>query len=284
MKVEIFKVDHGSCAVVTTPENKTILMDCGSSSRSLLTSWYPGRMLLTTGIHFVDELILSHADEDHVSGLQSIFDNGITIGWIETNDTLDSRTIRSLKPEAPGPGVSLFLECLDQQQARLNTHTLLTGAPVKPNYQIDKYEFRIPYSPLDTLTDINNLSLVTFLFFGGLRMIFPGDLEEAGWKRLLADEDFRLRLGQTNVFIASHHGRRNGFCAEVFDYCKPEVIVFSDSAIVHDTQQMAQVYGRYASGLMFGNTIRSVLTTRNDGKIQFATTSNSYQVSIRLAQ
>ena len=120
MRVEIFNVDHGSCALVTTPEGQTILMDCGSSSGTLLTSWYPGQMLSARGIHFLGELVVSHADEDHVSGLQSIVDARIGIGWIETNPTLTPQVIRSLKLETPGQAVTLLLQRLGVQQLAQN--------------------------------------------------------------------------------------------------------------------------------------------------------------------
>ncbi len=86
------------------------------------------------------------------------------------------------------------------------------------------------------------------------------------------------------MFVASHHGRRNGFCADVFGYCKPELIVFSDSSIVHDTQQTAGLYRPYTGGVMFGDNVkRHVLTTRNNGNITFAATAQWYEVNIARA-
>ena len=284
MRVEIFDVDHGFCALVTTPEDKTILMDCGSSSGTLLTSWYPGQMLSARGIRFLGELVVSHADEDHVSGLQSIVDARIGIGWIQTNPTLTPQVIRSLKPETPGPAVTLLLQRLGAQQLAQSRATLLTGAPSKPTYTIEKREFWCIYSPAGAIRDANNLSLVTFLFSGGLKMVFPGDLEEAGWKTLLTLQNFCSALQQVNVFVASHHGRRNGYCADVFGYCAPELVVFSDSSIVHDTQQTAGLYRPHAGGRMFGNNVkRHVLTTRNNGNITFAATAQWYEVNIARA-
>ncbi len=285
MRVEIFNVDHGSCVLATTPEGQTILMDCGSSSGTLLSSWNPGQMLSARGIRFLGELVVSHADEDHVSGLQSIVDARIGINWIETNPTLTPQIIRSLKPETPGPAVTLFLLRLGAQQlAQSRASTSLGEAPSKPTYTIGKHEFSCFYSPTGAVRDANNLSLVTFLFSGGLKMVFPGDLEEAGWKTLLANQEFCSTLQQVNVFVASHHGRRNGFCADVFGYCKPELIVFSDSSIAHDTQQTAGLYRQYASGAMFGDNVRRhVLTTRNNGNITFTATAQWYEANIARA-
>jgi len=73
------------------------------------------------------------------------------------------------------------------------------------------------------------------------------------------------------VFVASHHGRENGYCPEVFDHCSPSLIVFSDGPVKYSTQKMADTYAQHASGAYFMNAgsreWRKVLTTRKDGNI-----------------
>ena len=103
-----------------------------------------------------------------------------------------------------------------------------------------------------------------------LHIVIPGDLEEPGWKKLLLLKDFRDELNRVNTFVASHHGRESGYCKEVFDYCRPNVIIFSDSSIVHSTQEMTNIYSRHANGIMFNGESRKVLTTRNDGSLTWS--------------
>jgi hypothetical protein len=83
-------------------------------------------------------------------------------------------------------------------------------------------------------------------------------------------------LAATTVFVASHHWRENGYCEQVFNYCRPQVVVMSDKAIVHDTRAMAGTYRQrvmdnHPNGVLVQSTgnRRHVLTTRNDGHIQF---------------
>ena len=122
-------------------------------------------------------------------------------------------------------------------------------------------------SLLSALT--NNLSLVVFLRVGEMTVLLPGDLECVGWEKLLELPAFRTQLRTVNVFVASHHGRESGYCADVFaaGLCTPDAVVFSDSAIKHATQEMASTYGRRAIGVTFNGEDRTVLTTRNDGDI-----------------
>lgn len=51
---------------------------------------------------------------------------------------------------------------------------------------------------------------------------------------------FASRLASVDIFIASHHGRENGYCEELFAQYdgRPDVFVFSDSPIQHATQEM----------------------------------------------
>lgn len=118
-----------------------------------------------------------------------------------------------------------------------------------------------------TFQDTNNLSLVFFVHYDGMGIIFPGDLERAGWKELLNNPEFRDHLNRVNIFVASHHGRESGYCEEVFNYCWPEIVIISDKEIVHETQK--QQYARHASGVPWdgGSEKRYVLTTRADGMI-----------------
>lgn len=82
-------------------------------------------------------------------------------------------------------------------------------------------------------------------------------------------------LQKTNIFIASYHGRENGYHPEIFKYCRPYCIIFSDKSVIHDTQKnMAATYAKHVieDGIEFTPTAggilnRKVLTTRNDGHI-----------------
>lgn len=127
----------------------------------------------------------------------------------------------------------------------------------------------------------NDLSLVVFVQFGAFRILFPGDLEGPGWRNMLQLDSFRQLLRGVDVLVASHHGRESGYCAEVFDHCRPRAVVMSDKAIMHDTQGMTQRYRSHVvrhhpNGVKVSTTerYRHVLTTRRDGWIQFEVFDN----------
>src|SRR5215217_2883163 len=61
--------------------------------------------------------------------------------------------------------------------------------------------------------------------------------------------------------------RENGFCKEVFDFCRPELVIISDGAMQYASQDMIDRYAYRAAGVYFGPEHRRVLTTRCDGTI-----------------
>ena len=76
-----------------------------------------------------------------------------------------------------------------------------------------------------------------------------------------------------HVLEASHHGRRNGICEEMFDQhgCHPELVIISDDYKQYDTQETTRYYASKAKGISgFRNDVRRwVLTTRSDGYMLF---------------
>ena len=119
--------------------------------------------------------------------------------------------------------------------------------------------------------------MVVFLKCHGVGVLFPGDLEQAGWCELLKRPDFQQALRETNVLVASHHGRDNGTCDEIVHNLKNVFyVVISDKGYMYDTQQTIPFYRQIAKGGPFRlESERRVLTTRNDGRIGF----NLYQGS-----
>src|SRR5437016_4768949 len=95
MILEIFDVEHGACALITTRSNRHILVDCGDNNS---TGWEPGNALLTRGITEIERLIVTNYDEDHVSGYHNLIQKIIVRG-LQRNGNVTASQIASLKSE-----------------------------------------------------------------------------------------------------------------------------------------------------------------------------------------
>jgi beta-lactamase superfamily II metal-dependent hydrolase len=258
MYLRIFNVDHGFAALATAAQGTSILFDCGHNQT---TGFRPSRYLADTGHSSVPRLVVSHPDEDHLTDLPHMLSLGIRPVVLHRNQSLDATTIARIKL-AEGPlraGVSAYLDLVGQYTI---PEAHLATVPVHPGMELHSFS-----NPYPVFSDTNNLSLVSFLEFGDIRAVIPGDLEAKGWRALLADSLFRYRLGRVNMFVASHHGRDSGYCREVFDVCHPEAIFISDGPMAFDSQ--AVPYSQHASGIPWSDGARRyVITTRNDGHIR----------------
>lgn len=252
MRVHIFDVEHGECNAIETPSGELILIGAGHNSS---TNWRPSNWLRQRQ-QIPHCLVLSNLDKDHLSDLPS-FEPHIRPVSIKRNDYVNPDWIEMLKIAQSGEVHGSIQTALSWMR------DIFTGGPISPNYGMEKMFFH--HSPL-TFQDTNNLSVVTFIAYNNVGIMFPGDLETVGWKKFLEDQNFQVCLTKTKILIASHHGRRTGYCNEIFRYCKPDVVIVSDKSVMHETQEH-NLYDQHCSGLNFGGTIRKVLTTRNDGKI-----------------
>ena len=195
--------------------------------------------------------------------------DGIHVPVWHRNPSISPEAFRRMK-EAGGPLTA-------DAERYLQNLACGGGAVVEPfDQHMDGITSRLFWNTYPQFTNTNDLSLVVFIKFAGFKILFPGDLEKAGWLTLLNNPNFRAELAGTDILVASHHGRWNGYCEELFDYCRPQAVIMSDKSIQHDTQLTAQIYHaevtrHHPNGVYVATTQkrRHVLTTRRDGHIQF---------------
>ena len=263
METHIFDVEHGACSAVIAPSHELLMLSCGHNST---TGWRPSTWVSQRRLD-VTCLSVENFDEDHVSDLP-IMQRMCNIRSLSHNWKVDVDWLRRKKSET---GIGTGIESLFSMMNSYNGPSLNTnwGGMTVRRFCHSHFDFQ----------DTNSLSLVTFVQYGGVRMVFTGDLTKEAWKVYLSDPEFVSFLKTTNIFIASHHGRESGYCPDVFVFCKPELIIISDKQIDHQSQLVD--YGRHASGIRFDDgSIRKVLTTRKDGKMTIRETAGNFRINI----
>lgn len=237
-----------------------LLIDCGNTQ-----DFEPVDYLLKHNFlpnNTLTNLTLTNYDQDHFSGLPYLWSK-VNVRSVRFAKNLTSDQLKQLKAQ---PHTAALKKTCDVKE--LYTHSADWYQP-----PFRKVVFSLSLSDLagfDTKTLTNNLSQVVFIQHNDSIMCIAGDLEEAGWKMLLAKQPvIKDWLKATNVFVASHHGRGNGYCPDVFCDCNLDCVIISDKGIVHDTQRnMTSIYGGHVkTGVTCNNCTRKVLTTRDDGHI-----------------
>lgn len=260
MEIRIFDVEHGGCALVTADTGTRILIDCGHNST---TGWRPSAYLRTLGVTHLEQLIVTNYDEDHVSDLENLAQT-VSIGFLLSNPSVSGSDLRKLKRRN---GIGRGIDTLAHMKSNVfgPPGAIVGGGPNFGNLSL-RYFHNIYPSDFD---DENNLSLVVILKAYRLTICFPGDMEVTGWKSLLRNPVFVQAIGEVNFFVASHHGRENGCCAELFSQTRlyPEVVAISDSGIQYATQETVSWYRARVKGINLNGERRHVLTTRRDGRM-----------------
>jgi hypothetical protein len=211
-------------------------------------------------------LVLTNYDHDHFSGLPNLHTSA-KINSVLLPKNLAMAEIRALKPEST--------EALDTLEHIRSTYTVdatdYTPPFTRKVFSLQQADLTKAQIPIET----NHLSQMVFINYGETTFCIPGDLEARSWELMLAKSEVQAWLKKTNVLLASHHGRENGYHEGIFDYCQPACIILSDKPIVHGTQKdMTALYASHVGGkgIIYspatGNAVyRKTLTTRNDGHI-----------------
>lgn len=271
MELRIFDVEHGFCAALTDGDYLA-LIDCGHNSNNGLR---PLEWLYAQGYRNINALIISNFDQDHISDIQAVRDN-FTVDALAVNPSVSPESLYNIKIQ--GGAISEQMKTLLASMQNNELNTVFSVPYQNGNVRMSFYWVRYPHE-----SDTNNLSLVSFIRFGTGNIIYPGDLETAGWKLLLQNPNFIAELKSTNVYIASHHGRSNGYHQEVFDFCTPEIVIISDQERKFSTQEH-DLYSKHTTGIHFGvspgkTEVRRVLTTRNDGHLTISEVAGMSYIS-----
>ena len=272
MKIEIFDVEHGGCALVTADTGARILIDAGHNAMS---GWRPSTHLRNLGVSNLENLIITNYDEDHASDLANVL-KIVSINILSSNPTVSGGDLRNLKRKGGiGSGI-----------ASLSDLKIRHDSPIEgPGPDLGSLSVRYFWNRYPTdFDDENNLSLIAILKAHGLTICFPGDMEIAGWRNLLKQPEFVRAIGDVNVFVASHHGRQNGCCDELFSQTslRPAIVIISDSGIEHATQETVGWYRGRVTGIDLYGERRHVLTTRRDGRVLIEATP--YYTTINVAK
>lgn len=195
--IEIHYLDVGNAdATIILADDFTILIDGGQSSSSqFLFSYLRNKLKL----EHIDIIIATHPHADHIGGLSAAF-NACSVGKIYSaipmynaagSLSYDSREFRSLVKYATQQGLDFSLPAAgDTFQLGKLSIEFLSGSCME---DISSY----------TSSQINNLSLIVKLTYGGSTFLFSGDAEtDSEYAAVLYAGD-ALR---SDVLHAGHHG------------------------------------------------------------------------------
>lgn len=284
LHIVCWNVDHGSAVFVKTPNNRTIVLDAGSTSnfspsKHLKNDWNYNR---------IDEFILSHADSDHITDLE-LLDTLLNPAVFIRNKSVPNNVIYPTFPPQTNP-LKYYYSFDNRYSCNIDSNSPLQHEPVTNWGNVKIRNFQNSY-PEKNFPNLNDYSLVTVLCYCNLEFLFPGDLEAPGFSELLKDDGFTkmctpssTNRNEIRILVASHHGRKAGVYKPFIDLYKPHLTIMQDQ-YGNETNDYASYYAGtsgypvYDREAMKSET-RFVVSTKLNNFIHITADENEIEVQI----
>lgn len=217
--LEVWFLDVGQGdAVWIQSKDTTILYDCGSSQMKMVGRDRLVPFLESRGVTEIDYILVSHGDNDHISG----------IVWLLEQEP-DIRVGCLVLPQ-PGRGQEIYEEL----------SALAAGRGIRVQYmsrgeELTEGELRLScLHPPETETGIgesdrNGHSLVFALEYRNFTMLLTGDIGAEQEQLLLSEQLLPYDPSEigASVLKAAHHGSGNSTSQPFIDAVKPGAVVIS---------------------------------------------------------
>lgn len=208
-------------AIFIQDNNGTVyLVDGGSSNVDKTGLYRIIPFLKYNGIKEIGYMVMTHPDEDHISGLREII--GQPGSGIKVNNLLVPGPAPECKDEAYYGIVKLAL------QNNINTAYIKTGDTISDNKGFS-IKCLHPQTGFNA-ESANAYSTVLSITYGSTSFLLTGDIEGNGEKALLEKLNTDKTLPESyNVLKVAHHGSKNSSSAEFLERVSPDISVISCS-------------------------------------------------------
>ncbi|BCN31748.1 DNA internalization-related competence protein ComEC/Rec2 [Anaeromicropila herbilytica] len=206
--VTFLDVGQGDGIIMRTPSRTTYMIDGGSTSVTSVGKYRIEKYLKYKGIGVIDYAIMTHADDDHISGLEEM----LADGEIEIKHLVMPNT--ALKDEA-------YMGLIDlARQKQIPIQLIQKGDSIRDG----KVQITCLHPSEDYETESRNAySTVLSVKYIDFDLLLTGDVAEDG-------EDALLKSGllkDYDVLKVAHHGSKYTTSQEILDIIKPEYSIIS---------------------------------------------------------
>jgi competence protein ComEC len=272
LQIDFLDVGQGDSALVTFPDSTTLLIDGGGrpgpfrkknrsgdidvggeekserETRSIGES-VVSEYLWWRGLDHIDYILATHADADHIDGL---------------NDVARNFSVRAaLVARTPGsdPEYAKFSETLFEEGVPVR---VIGSGDILRFGQVTASVLWPPASVNQNASSRNNDSVVLRLQLGGRSMLLTGDIEMAGERAMLrADENLRV-----DVIKVAHHGSKSSSTAAFVAATQPRLAVISvgqTSIFGHPSQEVVERW-KSSGARVLTTGQRGTITVTTDGR------------------
>lgn len=202
MEVTALDVGQGQ-GVVITMSSHTVVVDCGSESRNTAGE-RTAKYLFSKNIFYLDVLVLTHFDADHVNGATELMDR-VEIGTLVMPEPADSENsyVIEILETAEAEGIDICYVTSDMI-FNMGGSTLTVYAPVGRSSSNES-----GLAIVGTCSDFD--------------VLITGDMDSAMERRLVKLKN----LPDIEVLLVGHHGSKYSSSEELLKVVRAEVAIIS---------------------------------------------------------
>ena len=193
LQITMLDVGQGDGILIQSPTGTNCFIDGGSTSVNELEQYRISPCLKSKGISCIDYVIITHMDEDHISGITSLLEKSNETGAIRIKTLIVPNT--SLQDEAFEAVVQLA------KQQKVTVMYFEKGDKLMD----DELTFTCmhPYEGFTT-QERNDYSTVLYMEYKNFSMLFTGDVANEGEQALIDNEN----LPECDIYKVAHHGSK----------------------------------------------------------------------------
>lgn len=221
--ITFLDVGQGDCIFIRSPSGHTYMIDGGSTDTKSVGEYRILPFLRYYGINHVDNMIVTHPDEDHVSGLIEI------LGQSDSGD-INVKTLVLPNPADSCKDTSYNNLITLADKSHVNIAYINTGDNLGDKYT----NFECLNPSVNFISDsANAYSTVLSMTYGNTSYLFTGDVENEGEDALYNKLMEKTATGYDNIpekydiLKIAHHGSKNSSSNELLQRISPSLSVIS---------------------------------------------------------
>ncbi len=218
LELHFIDVGQGDAVLIRSPTGQNVLIDGGRSDDDARA------YLQASGVETLDLVIATHADADHIGGLEEVVRYYRPRLFMDNTLSHDTQTYRGLLEAVRDVGAQVV-------------------PPTARRIGLGDASLQILPPPLEDGIDSNNNSVGVVVSYGDFDAGLTGDAEQPEFSWWL--ENVPELLHPVQVYKAAHHGSPNGDSAESMATFDPETVVISvglDNSYGHPSPEALALY------------------------------------------
>lgn len=225
LELDILDVGQGDGAFLRTEEGYTVFVDGGSTNTKQVGTYRILPFLKYKGARQIDFWFVSHTDEDHISGLREILEEGYKVKvLVFAEGIVEDEIYEELRSLAEENGTQIIYVTAGD--------TLHLGkAMIHVLYPAERDDMTSMMQ--ESITVDKNASSLVFLYEeGAFSAMFTGDIgsekeRDILWTMQDLEAQGKVQSMEIDVYKAAHHGSKYSNSLELLNALRPEIATIS---------------------------------------------------------